>query len=41
MNLCIEEVAATKYDHESQLPLDSALVQLQALKATATESIAI
>lgn len=38
----IEEVveqAATKHDHESQLPLDSTLVQSQPLKATATESM--
>ena len=44
MNLCIEEAveqAATEHDHESQLLLDSTLVQLQPLKATATESIAI
>ena len=41
MNLYIEEAvkqAATKHDHESQLPLDSILVQLQPLKAIATES---
>ena len=42
MNLYIEEAveqAATKHDHESQLPLDSTLVQMQPLKATATESM--
>jgi len=41
MNLCIGgevEQAATKHDRESQLPLDSTLVQLQSMKATATES---
>lgn len=42
MNLYIEEAveqAATKHDHESELPLDSTLIQLQPLKATATESM--
>jgi len=42
INLCIEgevEQAATKHDCESQLPLDSTLVQLQSLKTTVTESM--
>lgn len=36
----VEQTAAiTKYDHESQLPLDSTLIQSQPLKVTAAESM--
>ena len=44
MNLYVGEAveqAASKHDHDPQLPLDSAPVQLQPLKATATESMYI